>query len=479
MENIHAFIIAIENYTAGGLSKVPHAEADAIAFKKVLEQNGVPPENITILVNSDANADNVRYYLFNAIKNLTRSDRFIFFYAGHGTRREFDSRENYLTTHGCRDDYLFEPAIKIKDIVKSIEDSNCKNSCLFIDACHSELSANASIRTPLSKFSPDTLTEETGSSEYLVCFSACSKDQKSYSSTVLQHGIWSYYLIQALTGAVPQVLEERSVISSKLQDYLAESVVKHVKMEHGASNRQTPRMSGSMTDSFQVLVLPPLPQSENVDPLSFHLFGSVEGNLRDLSKWNSHYQNWGNEGFLYSAAEAEMEEYKNSIFKQLRSGLKLKNSQIKPSELGQGFVLETPDCSVSAWIKYSSTHEDSYVIEFEISELSDIATTYKLNLPPISKLINGACKLLSNIDLKASINALEDADFEIETDAENTFFETEYEEPDFVVRGSEERLVITTDSDLSLREIAESSADILSEIKQHLKFKEFKRSRTR
>lgn len=475
MNSTHVVIVAVENYVVGGLAKVLCARADAEAFRDVLVANGVPPDQITTLIDSDASADNVRYHLFSVIGGLTNNDRFVFFYAGHGTRTEVDGQENYLTTYGCRDDYLLQPAIKIKDLVDRIDGSKCKNSCLFIDACHSELSANSSIRSPLSKFSTEALINETSDSEYLVCFSACSKNQKSHSSKALGHGIWSYYLIQALKGDVPQVIEERSINSSKLQDYLQDVVPKHVRKEYGSNTRQTPRMSGSATSSFEVLILPPLSQAEDVDPLSFHLFGCEEAELRDLSGWEKSYKNWGNEAFLSSSAGEEMEEHKNKIYEQLRSALSLKNSEISVSDTGQGFIIETPECSVSAWIRYSSTHDQRYVIEFEISEVSDICTLDKIDFPPLSELITGACELLSNLDLKATINALESADFSIKTDAKNTFFKTEYQDPDFVVKGNEERLVLVNDSGLSLREIAETSADILSQIKPHLKFKEPKR----
>jgi hypothetical protein len=472
MENTYAVIVAIETYVSGGLSRVPYAEADATEFAKALEDSGVPSENITLLVNSNASADNVRYYLFNIIGGLKETDRFIFFYAGHGTRSEFDEQENYITTHGCRDDYLLEPSVKIKEIVAKLEESDCKNCCMFLDACHSELSANASIRAPLKKLSTDQLTEETENSEFLICFSSCGKSQKSHSSAKLKHGIWTYYLLRAFSGDVPSVLSGRAIISTKLQDYLHDSVTNRVKLEYGATKRQTPRMSGSLTRNFSILELPPLPLADEVDPISFNLFGVEEGELRYLSGWKSHYQNWGNEGFLCSAADQEMTGHKNAIFKQLRSALGLKTSEISVSDSGQGFLIETPECSVSAWIRYSSTHDDSYVIEFEISGVSDISVLDKIDSPPISKLIAGACEVQSNLDLKASIASLESADFLIDTDAEKTFFETEYEDPDFVVKGTEDRLILSCDSGLGLREIAEVSAEILGEIKPLLKFKD-------
>ena len=50
-------------------------------------------------------------------------------------------------------------------------------------------------------------------SEYHIAFASCQIDQYSYSSNILKHGIWSYYIIEALKGESPDALEKKRFIN--------------------------------------------------------------------------------------------------------------------------------------------------------------------------------------------------------------------------------------------------------------------------
>ena len=92
----YAVLIGIEQYQQKGIAPVQFAEADVAAMREVLIQNlGVPAENITVWLNSSSTQAVFKNDLPYQIRQLGPGDRFILFYAGHGF---FSNGTNRLTT---------------------------------------------------------------------------------------------------------------------------------------------------------------------------------------------------------------------------------------------------------------------------------------------------------------------------------------------------------------------------------------------
>ena len=85
MSKAYAVVIGIEKYFNKAIEGVPYAQADAVAFADVLEKNlGVPKSSITLLLNEAAHKAEIEDQLKYIIGGLDESDKFHFFYAGHG-----------------------------------------------------------------------------------------------------------------------------------------------------------------------------------------------------------------------------------------------------------------------------------------------------------------------------------------------------------------------------------------------------------
>ena len=89
-DNTIAIIIAIEDYRfadgATGIVPVKYAKNDATKFKKLLkEEFNIPEENITMWLDKDAIKSALEDELKYHIRQLKKTDRFIFYYAGHST----------------------------------------------------------------------------------------------------------------------------------------------------------------------------------------------------------------------------------------------------------------------------------------------------------------------------------------------------------------------------------------------------------
>jgi uncharacterized caspase-like protein len=67
---------------------------------------------------------------------------------------------------------------------------------------------------------------------YYATFLSCQPGQSSFSNDVLQNGIWTYHLIDALNGGVKEVIKNDKYITDRLlSDYLSRRVSAYTKTE--------------------------------------------------------------------------------------------------------------------------------------------------------------------------------------------------------------------------------------------------------
>jgi uncharacterized caspase-like protein len=107
-------LIGIETYQKQGISSVQFAQADAAAMKDVLLQDlGVPAENITVWLDSEATKSVFENDLPYLIRQLSPGDRFIFFYAGHGF---YANGTNRLTTWDTHPGNLAGTTVSLEEV---------------------------------------------------------------------------------------------------------------------------------------------------------------------------------------------------------------------------------------------------------------------------------------------------------------------------------------------------------------------------
>jgi DNA modification methylase len=238
-----AFVIGIEDYKGrdrNSLSRVDYARNDALAFKNVLVSKlGVNEEDIAMFIDDQADRSSIKYDLIQALSSLTAEDQFLFYYAGHGF--QIDSR-NYLTTHDTHPNGIAETSLSLQDdILIRLQESKCKSGMFFIDACATETKASPA-RSFLPNFDGQEFEVVEDEHEYLATFLSCGRGQSSYPSSRLEHGIWTYHLIEALSGKASTALRaEKYVTDHSLMRHLTTEVPKSVKKEYGLKVHQNPR----------------------------------------------------------------------------------------------------------------------------------------------------------------------------------------------------------------------------------------------
>ncbi|MEL1248580.1 caspase family protein [Flavobacterium helocola] len=251
-----AIIIAIEDYRFSdektGINSVKYARNDASKFKKLLKEDfGLLEEDILMWTDKDATKSALEDELKYHIRQLTKENRFYFYYAGHGF---YQNGYNKLTCWDSHPDNLDGTTVSIKEILLDpLEASECTQSLIFLDSCSTYLKNNIVARDLISNFNNRELENFLKSEKYHAIFMSCSPGEKSYPNDVLKHGIWTWHLIEALKGNVPEViLKDEFITDTTLKNYLSDSVPKYITQKTIFRNTQKPFAKINSSNDFLI-----------------------------------------------------------------------------------------------------------------------------------------------------------------------------------------------------------------------------------
>lgn len=230
-----AIIVAIENYYPKQRNQIPpvkYAERDAEKFKEILVNKlNINQSDIYILKNEQAIKTEVEDVIKYQIFSMSEEDRLIFYYVGHGFH---NGVSNYLSTYDMNQYDISNTAISLRKLLLDpLKQSKCKNALIFIDACaQSFIDENS--RSSLSNINDEELLIFSNGFPYYALFLSCQTGEKSYSCDDLKNGIWTYYLIKAISGYALEAIKENKYITDRtLGDYLSQTVSQYVKDKLG------------------------------------------------------------------------------------------------------------------------------------------------------------------------------------------------------------------------------------------------------
>lgn len=268
MADAYAVVVGIQDYQQSGLAGVKYAHNDAREIATVLvERFGVPKANIKVWLDHDATVARLQTELKADAYNLSRDDRFYFFYAGHGLWAPKGG--NRLTGWDTHTSDLQGTTVSLEEVLlRPLRESRCRQSAIFIDACATEIYEGPDSRDLLADMKPNEFAEFVKNTQYSSAFFACSPEEKSYSSNKLKHGVWSYHLTRALRGEeAAAIYNEKFITGESLQNYLLAAVRKFTREEFVRKAAvQTPYAKVDQNGTF-ILVELPEPAIEDETPL--------------------------------------------------------------------------------------------------------------------------------------------------------------------------------------------------------------------
>jgi formylglycine-generating enzyme required for sulfatase activity len=227
-----ALVIGINDYPEeSGLSKLKWAAKDATDLAAELTRQGYAVDS---LLDARVTKVAIRVHLTNMLKRLDpNSGTVVFAFSGHGGQV---GRDQYLATYESSAEDLDKTGASVEDLRKLLEDSGAPRKMMFLDACRN-------VTTPGGKDSaaPIDPMAELSSSKGLRLLVSTGAGTRSYELDDLQHGLFTYYVIEGLKGAAARA--DGLITFNTLASY----VTRNVK---DRNPNQVPYTDGQSTGEF-------------------------------------------------------------------------------------------------------------------------------------------------------------------------------------------------------------------------------------
>ena len=220
----HVLAIGIDKYKNANLT-LNYAHEDAEAFAKLIQDKAKGLFNqikIHTIYDGDATKKNILDTLHKLETQVNQNDVFILFYAGHGSL--VDNQFFFITTECTR---LYEINNLIKEgLQATLIQENLKNikalkQVIIMDACQSggsvELLAE---RGSLEEKAIAQLSRSAG----IHVLASAGGEQNAKELKDLGHGLFTYVLLQALSGKADGAPHDGKVTIYELKSYLDDQV---------------------------------------------------------------------------------------------------------------------------------------------------------------------------------------------------------------------------------------------------------------
>ena len=348
-----AIIVAIENYRYEKISKVKYALNDATAFKDLLISDfNVNPESIKMYLDKYASRTALDEELRYEIRNLQSDEKFIFYYVGHGF---YGDGTNKLTAWDTSDTNFAETTLALKDIlIDPLNESECDKSLIFLDTCSKYISDSILSREAISNIDNKELEYLIEQSSFSATFISCSPGEKSYSDENLQHGIWTFHLLEALRGESKcPLFDNKYITDTILRDYLRRSVPQFITEKTDIKDSQTPYANLSAPNTFiihEIIKKEEVQQnnefpsleisSSNIKLLNRELISVQEASGFKSGHWPPDRVSDSGQSFIQSAFSQETSDEIQQVYQKAKDILQLRRRDIKKEIDFEGGVIE-------------------------------------------------------------------------------------------------------------------------------------------
>lgn len=423
----YAFLIGVSIFSAKEIRPVRFATADAEDLGEAFKKLGF---EVTVVADGNATRTALKSKLQKAIDGLLPDDTFSLFIASHGYS---EGGQNYVYCYDTQPHDLKKTSLALQWVYDLLRKSRCKHCMMFLDACETGVEIDDGMRSHVGELSEEELRRLAEEAVYCVGFASCRNHQKSYSSIRLGHGVWTFCLIEALSGTAKEALEgKRYITAAKLQKYLSQEVPRQLRQDRPTAV-QSPWQFGGQSGDFIVADLGDLLASQQKPPpldmtqLKRVLFRTDEtGDIRKLSGFKKRFHhvpedvNHRAAGFVASIAEQELSSDLESMFTAIRDAFayKRKDVDLRGPRDGSG-TIDTPHFTYSVSITQNPEEAAEYLLKREITDIKDPAIVFS---DEFNDCFDGMFDTLEfhfgkQIEIKEVIDALEEAGVKVYYDS--------------------------------------------------------------
>jgi Caspase domain len=206
-DEVWAVVIGIDEYK--NFPSLKYSKNDAREFYHYLtEVNQVPRDHVWLLLDEEATLNRMRSVLGTQLRrNAGKDDMVIVYLAGHGATEsdaaspDGDGLEKYILPHEADPKDLYASAMPMGEVARIFSRISSERLVFISDTCYSGATGGRTVpvlgmRANVSGAFWDRLSQGTGR----VIITASDANEVSIEKDDLKHGVFTYYLLEALQG---------------------------------------------------------------------------------------------------------------------------------------------------------------------------------------------------------------------------------------------------------------------------------------
>lgn len=266
----YALLIGINDYKSPRIRDLNYSEADATYLKDMLVKYArYEPENVKLLLGNKATYAQIKKEIYWLGQMAQKDDDVFFYFSGHGTRIEDTdgNEEDGMDEAFCPYETDIEnPASVILDdeIGHWFRRVTAKQVIVVLDCCHSGGAAGRSLENDGSK-GLEIVSKSTGRGllnpdddpyakdlnvDNKFIMTASDADEQSYENPQLGHGVFTYYIGEAIRGEA-DINEDQEITTLEMYDYTRAKTLEFAK---SIKRKQTPYKFGTLENAIVVEV---------------------------------------------------------------------------------------------------------------------------------------------------------------------------------------------------------------------------------
>jgi hypothetical protein len=234
-----AIVVGASGYEHFGQLKYADDDAKAVA-QTLVENYRFEPDTVRLLTDTPDSklkptAGDILGEIEDALANkaMSKSDLFIFFFAGHGVGT---SKGDYLLPTDARPSTVERVGLPVSEVVERFTKAGMKNVLIICDACRA------------GKANPfGAELEKLGREANIAVMLGCAPGARSYEDRDLKHGVFAYHLLRALKDPTLRDRVSGALWASSIATWTKTKVKAYTERDYGA-DAQVPHIWGNRAD---------------------------------------------------------------------------------------------------------------------------------------------------------------------------------------------------------------------------------------
>lgn len=248
--DIYTLCIGINNFNDSTFSSLNYAADDAQELHNLFAENFGVGDGTIKLLNEEAIMRNVTESIYKLSEIAKPQDTVLIFIASHGEFTKSDKGPDYyLITSDSEYKNLVGTSLSMSTLKDMIAKIKTQRKIIFLDTCYSGgMSRRDSQR--ITDQMKENIFQNFQSEDFIIITSS-QANQVSHECDELKHGVFSYYLINGLSGAVEA--KDGIIDLSTLYAYIYKSVTDYINKN--LKRTQNPKFFGSFAEPVGIPLL--------------------------------------------------------------------------------------------------------------------------------------------------------------------------------------------------------------------------------